>query len=279
MAYRNPPPDQGAVFYSDSPRPSFMPPKQHQHDGYSTPESTRQHESSFASGGNQPQEFPRAPPPPPPQQQPIDEAVNTAFDRAETSNVVPPELIAQITANVIQQLKTTAFERSIPIPAPAPYEHPPQLAPPPPPVVPSYPPPPTAESAGSAGSPSAQSIPSPQADARGVYTPPSPHRLSEDRGSPKSPTAFPPMNHQNSPRKSSSPHSTAGRSMDDRRTVSPLSQNSDASHLGERNRAGSRATAGGEETTLERIWGQLFDDGKPTVRLGQFLRGVAVHLV
>ena len=41
-----------------------------------------------------------------------------------------------------------------------------------------------------------------------------------------------------------------------------------------------RLSTGKEETTLERIWGQLFDeDSHPTVRLGQFLRGLAVHIV
>jgi hypothetical protein len=34
-----------------------------------------------------------------------------------------------------------------------------------------------------------------------------------------------------------------------------------------------------EMTTLEKIWGKLFVDGKPTKRLGQFLRGIAMHLV
>ena len=33
-------------------------------------------------------------------------------------------------------------------------------------------------------------------------------------------------------------------------------------------------------TTLEKIWGELFDDqDKPTARLGQFLRGLALHIV
>lgn len=48
----------------------------------------------------------------------------------------------------------------------------------------------------------------------------------------------------------------------------------------ERPSAPSRRSTARDETTMERIWGQLFDkDGKPTPRLGQFLRGVAVHLV
>ena len=35
-----------------------------------------------------------------------------------------------------------------------------------------------------------------------------------------------------------------------------------------------------EETTLEKVWGQLFDEvGNPTLRLGQLLRGLAVHIV
>lgn len=40
-----------------------------------------------------------------------------------------------------------------------------------------------------------------------------------------------------------------------------------------------RADTGGA-TTLEKIWQPLFDvDGKPTARLGQFLRGLAIHIV
>lgn len=35
-----------------------------------------------------------------------------------------------------------------------------------------------------------------------------------------------------------------------------------------------------EETILEKIWGPLFDsDGSPTARLGQLLRGIALHIV
>jgi hypothetical protein len=34
-----------------------------------------------------------------------------------------------------------------------------------------------------------------------------------------------------------------------------------------------------EVTTLERIWQPLFDNGAPTVRLGQFLRGIANHII
>jgi hypothetical protein len=34
-----------------------------------------------------------------------------------------------------------------------------------------------------------------------------------------------------------------------------------------------------EVTTLERIWQPLFDNGVPTVRLSQFLRGIALHII
>ncbi|GAB7360536.1 hypothetical protein MBLNU230_g8484t1 [Neophaeotheca triangularis] len=34
-----------------------------------------------------------------------------------------------------------------------------------------------------------------------------------------------------------------------------------------------------EETILEKVWQPLFDNGNPTMRLGQFLRGIAIHLI
>lgn len=51
----------------------------------------------------------------PPQK--VDEAVTSAFDRAgaETQNYVPPELIAQITQNVIKQLQSGGLDGTIPI--------------------------------------------------------------------------------------------------------------------------------------------------------------------
>jgi hypothetical protein len=47
----------------------------------------------------------------------------------------------------------------------------------------------------------------------------------------------------------------------------------------ERPKPPSRDATVVEMTTLEKIWGKLFEDGKPTKRLGQFLRGIAMHLV
>ena len=42
----------------------------------------------------------------------------------------------------------------------------------------------------------------------------------------------------------------------------------------------SRSPPPGDPTTLEKIWQPLFtEDGRPTFRLGQFLRGIALHIV
>lgn len=45
-------------------------------------------------------------------------------------------------------------------------------------------------------------------------------------------------------------------------------------------RCTSRLSMSEETTTLEKIWGSLFDEGgEPTTRLGQLLRGLAMHIV
>jgi hypothetical protein len=44
--------------------------------------------------------------------------------------------------------------------------------------------------------------------------------------------------------------------------------------------AAPRVHTGDEETVVEKMWQPLFDArGEPTARLGQFLRGLALHLV
>ena len=64
------------------------------------------------------------------------------------------------------------------------------------------------------------------------------------------------------------------------RGVSPFSQGSDHGHNAEaRPKAPPRDVTFMQTSTLERIWGKFFDNGKPTERLGQLLRGIAVHLV
>ena len=195
-----------------------------------------------------------------PPHRPIDEAVNNAFDRAgqETSNYVPPDLIAQITQNVIKQLQTGGgLDASTPVPPP-----PSRFSPPPPPVHQPVPLSPSTTSGTSQNMPDR------------VYTPPSPqkHHDYPNHTSPQSQSGYLPENPtmeqkaaRYSPRRHSSPSSH-------------ISDSSDKAYA--RPKGPSRLSTGKEETTLEKIWGPLFDeDSRPTVRLGQFLRGLAVHIV
>lgn len=195
----------------------------------------------------------------PPPQKPVDEAVTSAFDRAETPNHVPPELIAQITQNVIKQLQTGGIDAGTPVP---PTQNP--FSPPPQHIHQPVP-----------QSPSTASGTSPNMPNR-VYTPPSPQKHPDypSHTSPQSQSGYLP----DSP---PSPKESRAANTSSRRSSSPLSLSSDISEkVSKRPRGPSRLSTGKEETTLERIWGQLFDEeGHSTVRLGQFLRGLAVHIV
>lgn len=185
------------------------------------------------------------------QQKPVDEAVSTALDKAqsETSSQISPELIAQITQNVIKQLQQTGIETS-------------PSAPPPPPSQPILHQPVPQSPATTASGTSPKNAPD------RVYTPPSPHKHSDD--------VVPRSDGGRSPVKgtSASDHGI-------KREPSPFSQSSDTSEVPyTRPKGPSRLCSAKEQTTLERIWGQLFDEeGNSTPRLGQLLRGLAVHLV
>ncbi len=66
-----------------------------------------------------------------------------------------------------------------------------------------------------------------------------------------------------------------------RGSSSPPSQSSGTSEKRyTRPKGPSRLSTGKGITTLERVWGPLFDEeGRPTLKRGQFLRGLAVHIV
>ena len=196
---------------------------------------------------------------------PIAEAVTTAFDDAHV-NGIPQDVMAQITQNVIEQLKKSGTlgmgqapstqqhpQASHPVQPPTPQHPPPQQQ--------YYPPPPTSPSPHSdSGSPTAQQ--------RNVYTPPSPQKHTEQ-----------PFDSPGS--KPTGAHTVvidSDRAPEERR---PSSNGSDHSDTKEgRPKYADRLPSSAEETTLEKIWGSLFDEsGKPTARLSQFLRGLAVHLV
>ncbi|KAL8666405.1 MAG: hypothetical protein Q9202_001428 [Teloschistes flavicans] len=192
------------------------------------------------------------------QPQPINEAVGSAFQ-----SDVPPELIAQITENVLKQLKTSGIDSS---------------ATPVPPLQARYPPPPPVHQP-VPHSPSTASASSPPMPAR-VFTPPSPHKNSDyiDHTSPQPQLGVFPAPIQ-SPQEPRSPVKEAPYpNFYDRKTSSPVSQTSESGPT--RPKGPERLSTSKEETTLEKIWGQLFDeDGHPTPRLGQFLRGLAVHII
>ncbi|KAL8788125.1 MAG: hypothetical protein Q9213_001883 [Squamulea squamosa] len=217
------------------------------------PHSDRPRDHSAARSESDMPENPRVQP------QPIKEAVGNAFQ-----SDVPPELIAQITQNVLNQLKSSGIESSAtPVPPPSQVKYPP-----PPPVQQPVP-----------QSPSTVSASSPPMPTR-VFTPPSPQKHSDypNHGSPMSQSSvFPAPTH--SPQEPRSPvRESQTSSFYERRTSSPLSQSSETSNT--RPKGPARLSTMTEETTLEKIWGQLFDEqGHPTPRLGQFLRGLAVHII
>ena len=187
----------------------------------------------------------------PPQQ--VNEAVSSAASK-ETSNYVPPEVIAQITQSVLEKIQSGGLEGSTPIPSHSRFSPPPQQ---PAPLSPS-----TASGA-SQGMPNR------------VFTPPSPLKHSDypDHISPTNSHSEHPAEAPHSPHEAKSSHFSPLR-----RSPSPQSDSSDKVH--KRPKGPSRLSTSKEETTLERIWGQLFDeDSHPTARLGQFLRGLAIHIV
>ena len=181
---------------------------------------------------------------------PINEAVTSAFQTSDSSAAaaLSPEVLSQITsqitANVIQQLKASN------LPAPSV-------------PVPSTQPP---------GDSASSTTGSPPIDRATVYTPPSPFRMTEEatrtQGSPsRQATASYPA-HAN-----------------EKRAMSPSSQGSHADDMDARDeklprpQGPKRTSTLGDTTIMEKVWGKLFDQGHPTIRLGQFLRGIAIHLI
>ena len=251
MAYdgyrRSPPADQPTFFESSDPRVQY--PSAYPHQPASDIPRARPREHSSARADEYASDTAR----PSHSQHPANEAGSSAFHNAEPSGYVPPELVAQITENVLKQLKTTGLEGG----TSSPQQHQQQQPPPPLPL---------------GQSPPNRSGASPVMTNRSAYGPPSP-RLKVDNpmhSSPPKHSASNPISH--GLRESLSAYGS------DRKSSSPPIQNSDPDHR--RPKGPARLSTSMEETTLEKIWGQLFDEaGHPTVRLGQFLRGLAIHIV
>ncbi|MCJ1400267.1 hypothetical protein MMC11_003471 [Xylographa trunciseda] len=248
-SYRNP--TEQALYY-DNPdsRPQYANPYPPTESSY----KPKSRQSSRDRGEGRPTEYPRFSQP----HQPINEAVNTAFveKSADPTAGMNPELIAHITETVIKQLRTTSLDAGTPVQA----------------THQTYPPPPPPQQPLPQSQPT-QSGASPPMPTRNVYTPPSPHS-HPDYPKPSSPeSAFPvPQASPPSPPEPSNPQ------LDPRRPPSLTSVTSDPNSV--RPKGPTRLSTSKEETTLEKIWGQLFDEeGQPTPRLGQLLRGLAVHLI
>ncbi|KAI9661352.1 MAG: hypothetical protein M1831_003085 [Alyxoria varia] len=183
------------------------------------------------------------------QPQPIKEAVNSAFDKSDMSQF-QPDLVKHITEQVINNLKLSGVAgqasqaQAQPNPAQTPMSN------------------------------STASMPP-----RNVYTPPSPER--EDAGS----NAGSNVGSNAGSHVSSEHRNGQVNGFQEKMAGSTFpDNNSQHSQHSQRSENQSMPTTNGEteddgETTLEKIWQPLFIDGKPTQRLGQFLRGLAIHII
>ncbi|KAF7179870.1 hypothetical protein CNMCM7691_008922 [Aspergillus felis] len=194
----------------------------------------------------------------------INEAVSSAFHKADTPAYLSPEVLSQITATVIQQLKATGLDN---IQA----QHPPQsqqpsLQPPSGATPSQWVPPSSAPNYNYNEYESAPPVPpKPSSSQPGAVSDTPDYQQYSQTGT------FP-SGAQPSARPSPVPPVE--------RRQSPYSQASDQGQkMEERPKPPARDSTVTEMTTLEKIWGKLFEEGKPTKRLGQLLRGIAVHLI
>ncbi|KAJ5089783.1 hypothetical protein N7532_008467 [Penicillium argentinense] len=184
----------------------------------------------------------------------INDAVNSAVRNANTSAYLSPDVLSQITATVIQQLKATGLDSSN------------LQGSGPPPVRSQSQQPPYAAADGGAR-PHSESPPI--ASQRSGSVPVEKPMSQSFDTNPYVPRAAYAGEPRTNPKPSPDSYSTS------RRRESMSSQGSQHT----RPKPPDRDTTVMEMTTLERIWGKLFEDGEPTKRLGQFLRGIAMHLI
>ncbi|KAI9718264.1 MAG: hypothetical protein M1812_004254 [Candelaria pacifica] len=190
--------------------------------------------------------------PAPPQSQPVNEAVSSTINQANTSTTqYPPDLVAQITADVLARLQAAGSENNVAPPSA------------------SHPPPPSVRS-------DSESSTSPTMTSRNIHTPPSPHQTQ--RAEPPSFDSVPAFAAVPGPAPLS-PKETPVALPNDKGMPSPSSDASSVGSSSVRPKV-SRLSTDKEQTPLEKFWGALFDeDARPTPRLGQFLRGLANHII
>lgn len=203
-------------------------------------------------------------------QQGVYDAVSNAFDNSSAANQLPDEVIRQITeqvrSQVIDSLKREGYSREAP-PASAPPTQAPAYPPPPPTAIPKR--------------------ESPPVNRERLTTPPPMRREHANSSpSPVRPERFDSGNTEPFGRDSYAIPNGEGRS-DLRDSKIDMKENI-KSRYGDRSDSDAmprRPTipsldVNEEPTTLEKIWQPLFDiNGEPTERLGQFLRGIALHII
>ncbi|KAJ5540961.1 hypothetical protein N7494_006037 [Penicillium frequentans] len=201
----------------------------------------------------------------------INDAVNSAvYNNANSNSYLSPEVLSQITSTVIQQLKASGMSDLQSPSQTTPTQFPPQ-------------PPPRPQSQSQAQQP--------------WMAPPNDLPLRPQSESPTAPLhqrsgSIPPPSAMSSsfetPKPQPQPQPYSGYSSDTRSnpktSPEPMPRRTSMSSQGSvradtRPKPPDRDTTVMEMTTLERIWGKLFEDDKPTARLGQFLRGIAMHLI
>ncbi|KAI7220243.1 hypothetical protein KC333_g2458 [Hortaea werneckii] len=273
--------------------------------------------------------------PPRSEPQPLKDAVNNAFDQSPVAQTgLDPELVRQVTEQVIKNLQTANINTPTASVAPGQAAH---FPPPPPAPQASSPTPSQARSSIDSGAPRQYTPPSPekrwvfgerernaesgygssspdpmQSDHESIYssmyskgsrrsdqsmgsqrdTPrPAPdgagYGAGLDRGANTGPKRSPPVAFDGAVderRKQESESDGTARGSGRRRRDSKGSESdyNDATSIHRQRRPPKMPTKTEEPeeaTTLERIWQPLFDSGNPTMRLSQFLRGLALHLI
>lgn len=178
---------------------------------------------------------------------PLYDAINVAVRDTDARNLVDPGLVAQITREVTKNVLDAFAASKATMPTPAHQAHQPT------PI-------------------DTRRSESPEDLTRSFsprqMTPPSPGRY--DVGS----------QHSSSPERATSETSYASTDMPrrSRRRESDASLSRDGD-TPMRPRPVRAPTTIHETTILEKIWEPLFNNGRPTARLGQFLRGLAIHLI
>jgi len=183
---------------------------------------------------------------------PIVIARTSVCARNGASSHIPPELITQITQSVIKQLQTGGLDAEPPLrPSQNSFLLPPHPLP----------------------------QPIPQSPSNAPGTPPTmPYRVYDP------PSLYHPIVYPSHTSPQSELRCLGGEQKTThftrRRSSPPSSQSSETSERYYTSPKGpSRLSTEEGIITLERIWGPLFDEGRPTLKLGQLLRGLAVHII